>query len=49
MKMKSPPDSSRVVSPVAELRTSIASSDASPCAATTSVSTRTSMFDRDAS
>ena len=37
MKMKSPPDSSRVVSPVSPLRTSIASSESSPCAATTSV------------
>ena len=34
MKMNSPPDSSRVASPVSALRTSIASSDASPCAAT---------------
>ena len=37
MKMNSPPDSSRVVSPVRLSRTSIASSAASPCAATTSV------------
>src|SRR5204862_1530281 len=49
MNRNRPPDSIRVVSPVAELRTSIASSDASPYAPVTSVENRTSMFVRAAS
>ena len=46
MKMKSPPDSSRVDSSVSASRRSIASSDASPCAPATSVRVRTAMFGR---
>ena len=46
IRMKRPPDSSRVDSPVSAFRTSIASSDESPCAATTSVRRITSMFGR---
>ena len=49
MKMYSPPESSRVVSPVARSRTSIASSEASPCAATTSARNSVRMFGRVAS
>jgi hypothetical protein len=49
MKMKTPPDSNRVVSPVSLLRTSIASIESSPCAAVASVRVSTSMFDRAAS
>ena len=49
MKMKSPPDSSRVVSLVVLLTTSIASSSVSPCAAAISVWKSTWMFGRVAS
>jgi hypothetical protein len=48
MKMYRPPDSSRVVSPSAS-RTSIASSEASPCTAATSQRVRVRMFGRAAS
>ena len=46
MKMKSPPDSSRVVSPVSESWTSIASREPSPCAAVTFVRNHVWMFFR---
>ena len=44
MKMKSPPESRRSVAPVSRSRTSMASSEVSPCAAATSTPPRQPMF-----